>query len=178
MGKKVIGLLLLAAVLCNVTSCLIEVKQESPRWKYSLTCNGEKSSYTCTDDPLSIDLEYSVPEFFVMDDGAIVFRFFDKDTGLKLQAGCYGPFRSGVPYNFTKDDRYFSVDFPWLYNGAQYECTSGCFTFRTSILPAVAYTIDFDCNLSDPSGRNLEIRNGVFTVYNKVNPRNTAVGIR
>jgi hypothetical protein len=178
MGKVLLRLLLLAAVLFGANSCLIEIKQESPRWKYSLTCNGEKNSYTCIHDPLSAEIEYSVPEFFILDDGTVVFRFFDKDTGLKLQAGCFGPFRSGVTYSFTKDDRYFSVAFPWLYNGAQYECTSGHFTFRTSLLPAVAYTLDFDCKLSDSSGNTLDIRNGVFTVYNKVNPRNTAAGIR
>ena len=170
-------LYILLALLC-LTSCLIEINIEYPRWKYSLKCNGKDQSFICSRDTYPVDWEYSVPEFFIKDDGTVIFRFFYKDIGLKLQFANDGPFNNGKKYSLSAGDEYFDTAFQWLYDGKAYECKSGWIKFQRSIFSSVDYTMDFEFDLSAPDGSNLQIRNGVMTFYDRVQPRNTAQGIR
>ena len=156
---------------------MIEIKYDSPRWRCNLKCNGKSEKMVCRADSKQYYKEYSQPEFFIMEDGGVVFRFFDKDTGFKLQGGNDGPFKKGVKYRFSRGDEYFSVSFDWLYGGKAYSCDSGWMSFDYSVLPGVTYTVDFEFDLSAPDGSTMEIRNGVFSVYDKSNPVNTIPGL-
>lgn len=177
MRKIAFRLLLAAAAFFCLTSCLMEIKIQAPRWKYSLTCNGVTDRFECVDDTYPVSMEYSVPEFFAMEDGKVVFRFFYKETGFKLQAANDGPFRNKEKYSFAAGDEFFEASFDWLYGGKEYKCDSGWVMFKRNILPGTDYTVDFEFDLSAPDGSKMEIRDGVFTVFSKVEPRGSASGI-
>ncbi|MBR4826936.1 MAG: hypothetical protein IKZ91_03525 [Bacteroidales bacterium] len=140
--------------------------------------NGISYDYTCVQDTYPVHMEYAVPEFFSMDDGRVVFRFFNKETGFELQAGNEGPFKNGKEYSFSAGDEFFDVSFGWLYEGLDFQCDGGSMTFSRNILPGIAYTVKFEFDLSSPDGSRLEIRKGVLTVYDKVEPRNAELGIK
>lgn len=176
--RTIYKIMLLASVLCGLSSCAIIIKEQAPRWKYSLRYNGVQDSYECVEDTYPITREYTVPEFFIMEDGKVVFRFYSKALGLELQAASDGPFEARKQYRYKKGDEFFDASFDWLYGGMTYECTSGSVEFRRSILPSVAYTVHFEFDLTAPDGSTMEIRSGVFTVYYKVNPRNTDLGLK
>ena len=178
MKKLIIRLLVLASVVCGLSSCAIVIEDHAPRWKCSLKCNGVAENYECVEDTYPVSMEYAVPEFFIMEDGKVVFRFFYKEIGLELQAASDKPFKNGKKYSFSAGDEFFDVSFDWLYNGKDFSCDSGTMQFNRSILPGIAYTINFEFNLSAPGGSKMEIRSGVFTVYDKVQPRNTDIGLR
>ncbi len=178
MKARSIRILLPIVMAFCVSACMIEIKYQAPRWKCTLRCNGKTEKAECGYDTYPTVYEYSVPEFFIMDDGRVVFRFYDKGTGLKLQAANDGPFKYGTQYSFSRNDEYFDVSFDWLYSGKAYGCDSGFITFKTSIMPGTAYTIDFEFDLSAPDGSTMEIRKGTFTVFDRVQPRNTAAGLQ
>ena len=170
-------LLPIVAAFC-VSACMIEIKYQAPRWKCTLKCNGKTEKAECGYDSYPTVYEYSVPEFFVMDDGRVIFRFFDKGTGLKLQAASEGPFKYGEKYTYSRGDDSFDVAFNWLYGGIAYGCDCGWICFKSSRMPGTAYTLDFEFDLSSSDGSSMEIRNGTFTVYDRVQPRNTAAGLQ
>lgn len=170
-------LLLLAICLCSLQSCMIEIREQQPRWGYSFKCNGVSQNYECVNNTYPSRMEYSVPEFFTMEDGKVVFRFYNKDTDFKLQAANNGPFKIGKKYDYKAGDEYFDVSFGWLYDGKEYECSSGWIEFKKAAFTREAYRINFEFDLTAPGSDKLEIRNGVFSVYDKVAPRNTAAGL-
>lgn len=179
MGRNFIKVLFLAACFCCLTSCMIEIREQFPRWKVSLKYNGVSDSFECVDDTYPASMEYSVPEFFILDDGdKVVFRFYYKDMGLKLQAASEGPFRYGKKYSLRSGDEFFDVSFDWLYNGRKYECQSGWMEFKRAMTIREAYSVSFEFDLAAPGEEPLSIRNGVFTVYDKVAPRNTGAGLQ
>lgn len=178
MNARGIRILLPILVAFCVSACMIEIRIQAPRWRCTLNCNGKYEKAECGYDSYPTVYEYSAPEFFVRDDGQIVFRFFDKDTGLKLQAASDGPFKYGVKYDYSRGDEYFNVSFDWLYEGKDYVCDGGCITFRNNILPGIAFAIDFEFDLSASDGSEMKIRNGTFTVYDIVEPRNVDLGLQ
>ncbi len=178
MRKSIIKLLLAATAICILESCLTTIVYQAPRWNYSLKCNGVTDKFDCRTDTYPVSMEYSVPEFFVKDDGKVVFRFFYKDIGFKLQAANDGPFKNGKKYYYSAGDEFFEASFDWLYEGKEYTCDSGWVMFRRNILPGTDYTVDFEFDLSAPDGSKMEIRDGVFTACSKIEPRGTASGIK
>ena len=178
MRRRLLFIVLALATLAGTSSCLMVIRDSAPRWKYSLKYNGTNDSFTCTEDTQPFVQEYSVPEFFVMDDDVIVFRFYDKASGLKLQAGNTGPFINGKTYSFKEGDPFLDVSFQWLYNGKEYTCRSGSMKFSRNILPNIDYKIDFSFELETPAGTRLSITDGVFTAYSKIQPRNTELGLK
>lgn len=179
MKRKLTRLLSLALALFCLSACVIVVYHKATRWSLSLKCNGAEDHFECIDDTYPVEIEYSVPEFFIMDDGQVVFRFFYKKTGFKLQFANQGPFKYGKKYSYKAGDEYFDASFVWLYKGQQFECRSGSVEFKRPLLSAssIAYTVHFEFVLTAPGSNDMEIRNGVFTVYDKVNPRNTDLGL-
>ena len=178
MRHVITRIMLLACVVCGLASCAIIIEEHAPRWKYSLKYNGIADSFECVEDTYPISEEYAVPEFFIMDDGKVVFRFFYKDIGFELQAANDGPFKVGKTYYFSGTDEYFDVSFDWLYDGKDYECRSGSMSFERSILSNAAYIIRFEFDLYAPDGSKMEIRDGIFYAYYKVQPRNTDLGLK
>ena len=178
MKTGTIKILLIILALCSLSSCALEIKYQAPRWKYSLKYNGKEESFSCLEDTYPVSMEYSVPEFFIKEDGTVIFRFFYKEMGFKLQAANDGPFKNGRKYEFRKGDEFFDVSFDWLYKGKDYECTSGWMEFKRGFLSDAAYTVSFEFDLTAPDGSKMEIRDGVFSACNKVQPRNTAQGIQ
>ena len=169
----------LVALACCLTSCITVIEIKEPRWKCSFSYDGKQYSYECKEDTYPVEQEYSVPEFFTMDDGTVVFRFFNKDNGLKLQAACDGPFRYGQRYDFDPENVFWQASFGWLYGGAAYECRSGWVKFSRGLLPGVAYTMSFSYDLAEPvSGAVLQIRDGTFTAYSKVMPRGVGTALK
>lgn len=177
MKARLINILAPLLIAFCVSSCMIQIKYDFPRWKCTLTCDGKHQREVCGNDTYPKSFEYSVPEFFIRDNGGVIFRFYDKNTGLKLQAANETPFKSGTKYSFKRGDEYFDASFDWLYGGKEYNCTSGSMTFKRSSQPSIAYTIEFEYNLTTPDGITMEIRNGTFTVYRRVNPRHTDLGL-
>lgn len=177
MKAHLTGLLLLAATLCCLTSCLTMIYVKAPRWLVYLKHNGVEDSYTCFQDTYPVSQEYSVPEFFIMDDGKVVFRFYYKDTGFKLQFANDGAFSYGRKYTYKAGDEFFDVSFDWLYKGKSYECNSGFIQFERDILDA-AFTVNFEFDLTASDGSKMEIRKGQFTAYDKVKPRNISLGLK
>ena len=177
MKARLISILAPLVIAFCVSSCMIQIKYDFPRWKCTFACDGEQQREVCGNDTYPETFEYSVPEFFIRDNGEVVFRFYDKNTGLKLQAANDAPFKNGTKYSFKRGDEYFDASFDWLYGGKEYKCASGSMTFKRSPLPSIAYTIDFEYDLTCPDGSTMEIRNGIFTVYQRVNPRNTDLGL-
>ena len=178
MKTGMIKIVLIIIALFSLSSCALEIKYQAPRWKYTLKYNGKTDKFNCVEDTYPVEMEYSVPEFFIRDDGTVIFRFFYKDIGFKLQAANDGPFKNGSRYEFRKGDEFFDVSFDWLYNGKAYECTSGWMEFKRGFLSDAAYTVSFEFDLIAPDGSKMEIRDGVFSACNKVQPRNTAQGIQ
>lgn len=172
-------LLLLALCLCALPSCMIVIRDQSPRWEYSLKCNGKTDKFKCIEDTYPKSMEYSVPEFFIKEDrDKVVFRFYYKHIGYKLQFATTGPFQYGKRYEFNEGDEFFDVTFRWLYNGVEYKCRNGWIEFKKgSALLREAYSIKYEFDLTAPGSDKLEIRNGTFTVYDKVEPRNTDLGL-
>jgi len=167
----------LLATALFLSSCMIQIKFESPRWECTLKCNGKVQKEVCGNDTYPGEYEYSIPEFFIQDNGGVIFRFYDKNTGLKLQAANETRFKSGTKYSFKQGDAYFDACFDWLYKGKKYLCDSGSMTFNRSSNPSIAYTIDFEYDLVAPDGSTMEIRNGTFTIYDRIKPRNTDLGL-
>ena len=176
-ARSIRFLLPIMVALC-VSACMIEIKYQAPRWKCTLKCNGKTEKLECGYDSYPSMYEYSVPEFFVMDDGRVVFRFYDKESGFKLQAANDGPFKYGVKYNCSRSDDFFDVSFNWLYGGIAYGCDSGWICFKSSLMPGTSFTMDFEFDLSTSDGSRMEIRSGTFTLYDRIQPRNTAAGIQ
>lgn len=177
MRSLLFKILLTVSVALCASSCMIEIKYEAPRWKCTLEHNGVTEKLVCKEDSFPLSQEYSVPEFFFRDDFGVIFRFYDKNTGLKLQFANDGPFKDGQKYSFKRGDEHFDVAFDWLYAGKEYSCDSGWIIFKKYSIPGIDYLIDFEFDLSTPGGDKMEIRKGTFTVYYKVKPRNTFEGI-
>ncbi|MBO4742236.1 MAG: hypothetical protein J5533_01250 [Bacteroidales bacterium] len=175
--RNCIKYILLAVSLLSLASCMMVIEYKPPRWKCEMKFNGASQSSLCEEDTYPVSMEYSVPEFFIMDDDRVVFRFFYKATGLKLQFANNAPFKYGKRYYFNGTEEFFDVQFDWLYGGVAYECTSGWIEFHSSVLSSVAYTIKFEFDLASPQGDKAEVRSGTFTVYDVVKPRNTNEGL-
>lgn len=178
MKARAVRILAPIVIAFCVSACMIEIKYEFPRWRCTLKCDGARQSQECVLDTYPETREYSVPEFFVMDNGGVVFRFFDKNTGLKLQAANGERFVAGTKYQFKRGDEYFDVSFDWLYNGKDFSCDSGWMIFKRNLMPNIAYTIDFEFDLSASDGSSMTISNGTFTSYYKVKPRNIDLGLK
>ena len=177
MRTIVTRIIVTALALCCLSSCLIQIYYQAPRWKFTLKCNGTEDKFECVDDTYPVSMEYSVPEFFIMDDGKVVFRFYYKDTGFKLQFANDGAFSYGRKYSYKAGDEFFDVSFDWLYKGKSYECRSGFIQFESDILNA-DFTVNFEFDLEAPDGSRMEIRKGLFTVYDKVRSRNTSLWLK
>ncbi len=177
MKTRILNIFAVLATFLCISACMIEIRYDFPRWKCTFTCDGEQQREVCGNDTYPETFEYSVPEFFIREDGVVIFRFYDKNTGLKLQAANEAPFKNGTKYSFKQGDEFFDASFDWLYGGKEYKCASGSMSFKRSLLPSIAYTIDFEYDLTCPDGSTMEIRNGAFTVYQRVNPRNTDLGL-
>ena len=177
MRARLIRLIIVLACLCSLQSCMIEIREQQPRWGFTLKCNGVSQSYECVSVTTPVSMEYSVPEFFYKEDGTVIFRFYYKDTDFKIQAANNGPFKYGQRYDYKAGDDFFDVSFGWLYDGKEYECRSGWIEFKKALTIREAYRISFEFDLTAPGSDKLEIRNGVFTVYDKVEPRNNKAGL-
>lgn len=176
---RVLRLFLAFLLLATASSCIMVISTEDndPRWEVSFKYNGHKESTTVTDNPSPVSMEYSVPEFFIKEDGRVIFRFNYENIGFKLQFPNNGPFVYGKRYSFTGKEEYFDVLFDWIYNGVDYSCKDGWIEFQSSKRRKIAYTIKFQFDLVSPGGTKMQITDGVFTVYEKIEPRNTDVGL-
>ena len=179
MKNRPLILLALALSMCLASSCAIVIKQALPRWKVTLKCNGKSYSHKCGEDTYPVEMEYSVPEFFIRNDGRVVFRFNYKDMGFKLQfATTGGPFEEGQKYSFVRNEEFLDVSFGWLSDGKRFKCSQGWIEFNRSILPDISYTLDFEFDLSASDGSQLQIRKGTLTIYDRVKPRNLDLGLQ
>lgn len=169
-------LFLTLSVLC-LYSCSIDDLDIVPRWSISLRCDGKAKSRTSTSNPIPVYKEYTHPEFFIIKDST-VFRFNDEEIGLELQFPTSGHFIYGQRYEYKAGDRWFDARFDWIYNSESFSATSGWVTFNRSLLYGVSYTISFEFDAISKTGNTSKIRNGLFTVYEKSEPRNTEYGLK
>ena len=84
------------------------VRIDGPYWRVSL--NLDKKSYTRAsyEYPTPVNVEYTYPDFITIGD-TVVFKFFEKSGGFKLQIPNVGPFVYGQRYEFKGDERYFDA---------------------------------------------------------------------
>lgn len=175
---RVFRYILALVLLCAACSCIMILDIDNdPRWKVSFKYNKAKENLTFRDDPSPKGYEYSIPEFFIMDDGQVVYRFYFKNRGFKLQFANIGPFVYGKRYYFTGKEEYFDVSFHWVLDYVKYTCNNGWVEFHPSNDAKISYTVKFEFDLVSPEGKKMQIRDGVFTVYEIIKPRNTDVGL-
>ena len=177
MKRTVVAIFVSALLILGVSSCMTVVRIDGPYWRVSL--NLDKKSYTRAsyEYPTPVNVEYTYPDFITIGD-TVVFKFFEKSGGFKLQIPNVGPFVYGQRYEFKGDERYFDATFDFIKSSDPPEAVSGWVKFNQSLLPSfIAYTMDFEFDVKGLSGYTGTIKNGVFTVYAKVEPKNTALGL-
>lgn len=164
-------------LILGVSSCKAVKWLDGPYWKVSLKFDKKAYNRACYDYPTPVNVEYSYPDFIPIGD-TVVFRFFDKRGGFKLQIPNVGPFIYGRRYEFKGDERYFAATFDFIKPSDPPEAVSGWVRFNQSIVPSmVAYTVDFEFDVVGLSGYTGMIKNGLFTVHTKVEPKNMELGL-